>query len=1037
MSKLEFEIENNLIDELRSGASQWTYKENLRTEEQLWTNFKDILESHNQDILNDKKLSDSEFERVKNALNFSSFYNAAVALAGENGVFRISIQRDIENVPEGQDPIIHLMVIDHNNIGGGSSVYQVIHQYQSLVDEDEAQDVSQRDSRFDVSLLINGIPLIHIELKTGRCPYMDGFRQIQRYIKKGKFKGLFSMVQMFIVSNEYETKYFAAAQDDELNMGFMSGWVNSENKPINGYIPFTQQVLKIPMAHRMISNYSVLDNDKHRINILRPYQIHAIEEIRKAYSENRSGYVWHTTGSGKTMTSYKSARNLLLDKVNINKTIFLIDRKDLDDQTSDDFKSYAANDVVDVNSTDNTEDLLKKLLSSKKEMIVTTIQKFQKLISRFDPNSAYALSEAKVLKLQQLRLAFVVDECHRTVTPETKRQIENTFSNTLWYGFTGTPRFADKEGLDGNAYPQHGDYVRTTDGLYGPLGLTADKESSVNSCLHRYTIKEAIHDKAVLGFKVENLGPKDTMSKNGEDFEEDLSQYNTENHRLQVLDVILNKCNQNWGIGNGENRTYSAILTVPSIHDAILYYKLLKQVKAGKTEITINEEIKKVLPDFPKFAVTYSLSENKEAIASEDKKFISENEAGMVEALSDYNDMFKKNLTMAEISTYNEDLNKRLKRKSPQYKIRENQLDLVIVVARLLTGFDAPCISMLFVDRQPMAVHNIIQAFSRTNRIFDNGKKVGNIYTFRSPHSFEKRIKEALIIFSGEKLSGDKPYEPLTWEQAVIAFKESLAFLRKIAPTPDDAALLSDEEEMKIFIKAFQKYDACKYQLTGFSNFSGRKLDEFGISEEEDAQYYAMYLNAKEKLPPREPTPTEGPDPIDIDADLVSFANFTVNYSYIVKLIQDLCSSDDEEFKKQLIEQIDSYVEELCAKTPKIGNLLKDLWLHIKEDPEKFKKEKISALFENMKKKAIRNLISEFCKVWYLDDPKSEDLLYFSSHDYKGGDFVPNFTEITNCCNFDRYKQESEETKMKFIFFSDLEEAIKEMFKSDIIPLNE
>lgn len=1042
MSKLEFEIENNLIEVLSTEQSQWTFRDDLRTEAQLWDNFKKILESHNQSKLNGIPLSQSEFERVKNALNFSSFYDAAVALSGENGVFRITIQRDIDNVKEGESPNIQLMVIDNTNIGGGSSVYEIIHQYQAFIEDEDSADITQRNRRFDVSLLINGLPLIHIELKTGKHPYMEAFNQIQKYIKEGKFKGIYSMVQMFVVSNEYETKYYAAAQDDELNSKFISGWVDTQNKMVNGYLDFARTVLKIPMAHKMVSQYSIIDNDKKRINILRPYQIHAIEEIRKAYADNRSGYIWHTTGSGKTMTSFKAARNLLLDKANISKTIFLIDRTDLDEQTSDDFKSYASNDVIDVNSTDNTDELLKRLLNSKRELIVTTIQKLQTLIRRFDPQSPYSIPESKKNKLEQLRLAFVVDECHRAVTPKTKRIIENAFRNTLWYGFTGTPRFADKVGLDGNPYEVHGDYVRTTDGLYGPLGLTADKEAGVKSCLHRYTIKEAIHDQAVLGFKVEHLGPKSVKDNDGEDFNEDLSQYDTEQHRLEVLNVILNKCNQNWGIANGPDKTYSAILTVPSIHDAILYYRLLKKVRDGKTSIKINEEIKKVLPDFPKFAITFSLSEGNDDVATNDTDTINENEAGIKEALLDYNSWFHTDFKRAEITSYNSDLNKRLKRKNEQYQIRDNQLDLVIVVKRLLTGFDAPCMSMLFVDKPPMPLHDLIQAFSRTNRLFDERKKFGNIYTFRSPFLFEKKVKEALILFSGEQLSGDKPYELPTWEQAVADFKAKLALIRTIAPTPDDVPNLAKEEK-KLFVKAFQKYDASKYQLTGFSNFCEHTLADFGISEEENAKYYAMYLNAKEEIKDGGDDNGNGngddpvDPPIDPDQELVSFGSFTINYSYIIKLIQELCSNDNEEFRKQLMKQIGDYIEELSARTPKIGQLLNDLWLKIKADPEKYKQEKISALFENMKKAAIQKLIEDFCAKWYLDDPKAMKTIYYSSCDYKGDDVIPNLNEIQDNCNFKRYKEEAEKPLLKFAFYNKLKEALIDTFKNDILPLKE
>ncbi len=228
--------------------------------------------------------------------------------------------------------------MNNEHIAGGTSVYEVINQYQAFHSREEE---GSRDRRFDVSLLINGIPLIHIELKNKEHSYMDGFRQIKKYIAEGKFHGIFSNVQMFVVSNAVDTKYFAAARDTELNKKFISGWLDKENMPVCDYIDFAKAVLKIPEAHEMVAKYTVLDNDKKKLLILRPYQIHAIEAMREASKKGKSGFIWHTTGSGKTMTSYKATRNLLMDIPSIDKTVFLIDRKDLDTQTNWAFQSYA------------------------------------------------------------------------------------------------------------------------------------------------------------------------------------------------------------------------------------------------------------------------------------------------------------------------------------------------------------------------------------------------------------------------------------------------------------------------------------------------------------------------------------------------------------------------------------------------------------------------------------------------------------------------------------------------------------------------
>ena len=566
MPELEAMIEKKLIEQLVYGESQWTYREDLKNEEDLWKNFKYILEQNNKERLNGESLSNTEFEQVKNQLQFSSFYKAGEWLVGENGKVQVHVQRDTER--------LHLVVLNHEHIAGGSSVYEVINQYSALKSDDE-KVISGRDRRFDVTLMINGLPMIHIELKNKQHSYMDGFWQIKKYIGEGKFTGIFSAVQMFVISNGVDTKYFSAASDTELNPKFISGWLDRENNPVSDYLDFAKSVLRIPEAHEMISRYTVLDEDAKRLILLRPYQIHAIEAIREASKQGKSGFVWHTTGSGKTLTSYKATRNLLMDIPSIDKAIFLIDRKDLDTQTTMAFQAYANNDLVDVDETDNANDLKKKLKSADRQVIVTTIQKLHILITKKlkEDTSEYQ-------KIKNFRIAFVVDECHRAVSPGTKRELERFFNRSLWYGFTGTPRFAE------NPYPQKGDLPRTTEDLYGER-------------LHRYTIQNAIHDKAVLGFQVEHNGPKDMED------ETDSSVYDSETHMLKVLDIILNKSYHKLGFQNGKGQTYEGLLTTSSIQRAQQYYELLTRVKKGETPLVIDERIRQVLPDYPKFAITF------------------------------------------------------------------------------------------------------------------------------------------------------------------------------------------------------------------------------------------------------------------------------------------------------------------------------------------------------------------------------------------------------------------------------------------------
>ena len=727
MAELESVIEQKLIDQLVYGESQWIYRPDLKTEDDLWTNFRYILEQNNKDRLDGEHLTDAEFEQVRNQLQFSSFYKAGEWLVGENGKVMVHVQRDTEK--------LHLVVMNHEHIAGGSSVYQVINQYRALRDEEETK---AQDRRFDVTLMINGLPMIHIELKNKQHSYMDGFWQIKKYIGEGKFTGIFSTVQMFVISNGVDTKYFSAAGDMELNPKFVSGWLDEKNNPVSDYLDFAKSVLRIPAAHEMIARYTVLDEDAKRLILLRPYQIHAIEAIREASKTGKSGYVWHTTGSGKTLTSYKATRNLLMDIPTIDKAIFLIDRKDLDTQTTMAFQAYANNDLIDVDETDNVSDLKKKLKSDDRQVIVTTIQKLQRLITK-------RLEEGttEYTKIKNLRIAFVVDECHRAVTPGTKRELERFFGKSLWYGFTGTPRFAE------NPYPKLGDLPRTTEELYGKR-------------LHEYTIQNAIKDNAVLGFQVEHDGPKNMVD------ETDSRIYENETHMLKVLDVILNKSYHKLGFQNGKGKTYEGLLTTSSIQLAQKYYELLKRVKNGETSLQIDERIRQVLPDFPKFAITYSVTENDESSQLNQQK--------MRESLDDYNSMFNTKYDLSQIQAYNGNLNKRLARKDSKFKSRSEQLDLVIVVDRLLTGFDAPCMSTMFIDRQPMGPHDLIQAFSRTNRIFDKNKAYGQIVTFQAPKLFKESVDNAVKLYSAGSTGTALVAE---WKEIEPAFRKSLKALRK------------------------------------------------------------------------------------------------------------------------------------------------------------------------------------------------------------------------------------------------------------------
>ncbi len=988
MPELESMIEKKLIEQLVYGDSQWVYREDLKTENDLWANFKYILEQNNKERLNGEPLTESEFEQVKNQLQFSSFYRAGEWLVGENGKVQVHVQRDTER--------LHLVVMNHEHIAGGSSVYEVINQYSELK-TDEASKVLARDRRFDVTLLINGLPMIHIELKNKQHSYMDGFWQIKKYIGEGKFTGIFSAVQMFVISNGVNTKYFSAAGDTELNPKFISGWLDPDNNPVTDCMDFAKSVLRIPAAHEMIARYTVLDEDAKKLILLRPYQIHAIEAIREASKTGRSGYVWHTTGSGKTLTSYKATRNLLMDIPAIDKAVFLIDRKDLDAQTTMAFQAYANNDLVDVDETNNINDLKKKLKSGDRQVIVTTIQKLQRLITK-------RLQEdtPEYRKIRNLKIAFVVDECHRAVTPGMKRELERFFGNSLWFGFTGTPRFAE------NPYPQMGDLPRTTEELYGER-------------LHKYTIQNAIHDNAVLGFQVEHNGPRDIAD------ETDKNAYDNETHMLKVLDVILNRSYHKLGFQNGRGMTYEGLLTTSSIQLAQKYYELLTKVKNGETSLVIDEKIKRVLPDFPKFAITYSVSENEEGSQVNQQK--------MQASLDDYNNMFGTKYELSQIQGYNGNLNKRLARKEAKFKSRSEQLDLVIVVDRLLTGFDAPCMSTVFIDRQPMGPHDLIQAFSRTNRIYDKNKAYGQIVTFQAPVLFKKCVDEAVKLYSA---GGTKEALLAEWDEMEPAFRKALSALRVSAQTPSEVSGMSLKEK-EVFARMFQNFDRLFAQMKSFTNYDERMLEEYGITQEEYDDYAGHYFNVLEEI--RESRPEKEEDmpeseQIDSDYELMAYSSTKIDYEYIINLIQNIVTPDDgegditPEERRRKIDEIRQYVEELRRDNPKIADIMSGLIDEIETDAEKYKGKSILNIVENMKQDCIEQVITDFCLIWYAS---KDDVMYAANH-YRNGE-IPNESRIKATIDFTSYKAAKEKALPKFKYYAQMMAELRKTLDKEIRPL--
>ena len=940
----ELKLEKDLINQLVTDKGQWTYEPAIKTHEDLWNNFRRILETNNKSVLADYPLTESEFRQIQNAMTFPSFYEAGKFLVGENGVAKVSVQRE-----DARLGTVRLVVFKREDVAGGSSVYQVINQF--VAPKTMGLD---RDARFDVSLLINGIPLIQIELKKRSVSHMDAYNQIKNYIATDKYRGLFSCLQCFVISNGSTTRYIAANTDTKLNKKFLTRWNDRDNHPVDDLFGFARYVLSIPQAHQLISHYSVLDNEGENIILLRPYQIHAIKALKEAASKHESGYVWHTTGSGKTLTSYKASRNLY-QIPRIEKTIFIVDRVDLDQQTTSSFLAYAANDTVDIESTDNVKNLKSHLLSDDRSVVVTTVQKLNYMINNRDK----WLTDSQVNKLRKLEIAFVIDECHRAISPSQQNILKKFFINSLWYGFTGTPIFAE------NKKAAVGDLPQTTEEQFGKR-------------LHEYTVKEAIGDGAVLGFQVENMDmigesvydivanvkpDMDVYKYEREDLEPYIPDkvYENDEYKLAVIDKIINGMARRFALDRGRGKTYGAILTTSSIKDAKDYYRLFRQVIEARSKVKVSDRIKSMVADFPKIAMTYSIVEN-------DERTIENNEA-MKEALAYYNDEYGTSFSLETIGSYNRNLNERLARKKDKYKSRAEQVDIVIVVDRLLTGFDAPSISLLLIDRAPMTPQGLIQAFSRTNRLYDERKAYGQIITFRTPKSFEKAIENAFKLYSN---GGENYVTAPSYEESKEKFDQSVEELLTydLVESPEiDYGI----EKMVKFVSVFQKFDKANAAVMVYSEYEeDEEYYKNAIDKKTLEKYFDQYNYIKALLPKTDETDINLP--LDLYYEPISIHQGTIDYNYLASLMQEKAKNRSSNDAKQDSE-IEKTIEELAKTNPEKAEIYREIYQEMTKDPDKFVDQNIEELARIKINKIIEGKINKFADHYKV---KVDDLVFYT-----------------------------------------------------------
>ncbi|WP_151901289.1 type I restriction endonuclease subunit R [Sulfurimonas hydrogeniphila] len=888
-------LEENLIKQLVSLNYE---KVNVSTEEELIANLKRQLEKHNKITF-----SESEFKRVLNHLNKGNVFEKA----------KILRDKFVLPMDDGTTKYIEFLDSEH----WCKNLFQVTHQ---------VTIEGKYKNRYDVTLLINGLPLVQIELKRRGIELKEAFNQINRYQRHSfsSNSALFNYVQLFVISNGVNTKYYANNRKQSFKQTFF--WADKENKNITNLEEFTKVFLEPCHISKMICKYIVLAEVPKILMVLRPYQYHATEAIiDRVENSNKNGYIWHTTGSGKTLTSFKTAQ-ILMKLPHVHKVVFVVDRKDLDYQTTKEFNSFSDGSV---DGTDNTKALVKQFTDDTK-LIVTTIQKLNTAISK-------KKHLAQMEKLKDKHIVFIFDECHRSQFGETHLKINKFFEKNQMIGFTGTPIFA--ENAVGNQYGK-----RTTAELF-------DKS------LHKYVITDAISDENVLKFSIEYIGKyKEKEGSTNIDIEVesiDTKELLESEERIdKITDYIL---------ANHARKTHSqeftAMMCVGSVEMLIRYYELFKKKKHNLKIATI---------------FSYSANEDdKDAdgiidIEEADGAHIDEEHINqhsrekLDEFIEDYNAMFGSKFSTKDSQSYYNyynDISKRVKQK---------EIDILLVVNMFLTGFDSPRLNTLYVDKN-LKYHGLIQAFSRTNRILNEQKSQGNIVCFRN---LKKNTDDAIALFSNKdakEIILMKPYE-----EYVKKFNEAFVELLKIAPSVNHVDSLISEEDILLFIKAFRELMRLKNILVSFSDFS---FNDLSMTEQQYEDYKSKYLDLYEKVKNERGVGSEKVSILeDVDFELELIHKDEINVAYILKLLaryKDAKGSDKEKQKEQISNIMNSNTK-LRSKKELIEKFINENLMNIADSEsiesefEKFWNEERVKAFdslceeENLNKDEVKNVIDTY-----------------------------------------------------------------------------
>lgn len=902
------------------------------TEQELLQNWANILLGNNRDInrLNNFPLTADEMKQIldqlkgKTPLELNQFINGKY--------IQIRRTNPDDKLHYGKD--VSLKIYDPLEIAAGQTRYQIVRQPKFA-----RRDKILQDRRGDLLLLINGMPLFHIELKRSGVPVMEASNQIKKYYHEGIFTGIFSLVQIFVAMNPKEALYFAnPGADDSFNPDFYFHWADFNNEPVNDWQKIASQLISIPEAHQLIGFYTIADTMDGILKVMRSYQQYATQKILNRVQEHdweqhnqRGGHIWHTTGSGKTMTSFKSAQ-LIVDCGLADKVVFLLDRIELSTQSLRLYKAFAG-DSTDVQDTEDTMTLITKLASDNPNdsLIVSSLQKMGTLKEDSD---IFAKRSREIGKIQSLRLVFIVDECHRSTFGEMMNTAKEVFPHALFFGFTGTPVFEENEKVNSTTTDIFGDELHRytiVDGIrdrnvlgFDPHMVKVYKDKDLRQKValieaRADSVEEAVTDtkKAKMYYKFMNpqevpmagfMGEDGKYYKGIEDYIPK-AQYEEDAYQYAVVEHML----EDW-LTTSHNGKFHAIFATSSIPEAVQYYRKLKEKApylhvAGLFDPTIDNKGKSI-----------------------------EKEDGLKEMLEDYNQLFGLNFDIASYANYKKDVASRLAHKVPyKYIHAENRLDLLIVVNQMLTGFDSKWVNRLYLDKI-LIYQNLIQAISRTNRLFNiNEKPFGQIYYYRMPHTMHRNIEEAVKLYSG-----DRPRGLFVDHLAdnVLHMNDRYREMQELfvkAGIPDMDRLPDDNATKGKFAKLFREFSTY-YQAAQIQGFNWKQTAYEDVNPLDDSvklvihveftreQYEILAQRYKELRKPSDGG--DGPEEVtfDIDPYLSEQETGLIDYHYMnsrfVKWLKQLHDPDvPDEVQEDTLAELHKSFAFLSQEDQKLANL--------------------------------------------------------------------------------------------------------------------